>query len=60
MSRNHADILVMPDGVYIRDNNSLNQTYVNEQIVPAGSSRKLKDGDILRLSDEKFVINISK
>lgn len=60
VSRNHADILVMQDGVYIRDNNSLNHTYVNEQIVPAGGNRKLEDGDILRLSDEKFVITVSK
>lgn len=58
VSRSHADILLMPDGVYIRDNHSLNHTYVNEQIVQSGTQIKLSDGDSIRLSDEDFVISI--
>ena len=58
VSRSHADILLVPQGVYIRDNHSLNHTYVNEQIVPAGMQMMLSDGDRIRLSDEEFLIAI--
>lgn len=58
LGRSHADILVMAEGVYIRDNNSLNHTYINEQIVPSGTPMPLSDGDTIRLSDEKFLISI--
>lgn len=58
VSRSHADILLLSQGVYIRDNNSLNHTYVNEQMVPAGMQVMLSDGDCIRLSDEKFLVGI--
>ena len=60
VSRSHADILLVPQGVYIQDNHSLNHTYVNEQMVPAGTQMMLSDGDSIRLSDEEFVISIQQ
>lgn len=58
VSRNHAEISVTSHGIYIKDNNSLNHTYVNEQMAPAGMPFLLKDGDVICLSDERFSISI--
>ncbi|MFP5274538.1 adenylate/guanylate cyclase domain-containing protein [Coleofasciculus sp.] len=59
LSRYHAQILLSPDGVILRDLNSLNGTFVNEFKV---EQCKLQDGDSIRLGDVsfKFVEQIPK
>ena len=54
ISRQHA-VITRKDGFYfLRDNNSLNGTYVNDQRIEPGQEVVLKDGDIIRLSDEEL------
>jgi FHA domain len=50
VSRLHATVGVDEDGAWIRDEGSLNGTYVNDVPVPPGSRIALADGDTLRLA----------
>ena len=50
----HAQIRKDGSTYYIRDNNSVNHTYVNGQMVDAGENRPLNSGDTIRLGDEEF------
>lgn len=49
VSRQHARILVMKSGIYIRDENSALGTYVNGQRIPANIPVPLKHGDIFQI-----------
>lgn len=50
ISRLHATVGVDEDGAWVRDESSLNGTYVNDVPVPPGSRIGLADGDTLRLA----------
>ena len=50
ISRRHATVGVDENGAWVRDENSLNGTYVNDVPVPPGSRIGLTDGDTLRLA----------
>ena len=54
VSRVHARIEVKDGKSYIVDNNSANGTYVNNVKLRAGVAQELKEGDIIKISDEKF------
>ncbi|MGH4027235.1 MAG: FHA domain-containing protein [Pseudonocardiaceae bacterium] len=50
ISRLHATVGVDEDGAWVRDERSLNGTYVNDIPVPPGTRFGLSDGDTLRLA----------
>ncbi|MGH3931826.1 MAG: FHA domain-containing protein, partial [Pseudonocardiaceae bacterium] len=50
ISRLHATVGVDAHGAWVRDENSLNGTYVNDVPVPPGSRIGLTEGDTLRLA----------
>lgn len=58
ISRTHAVISRKFDEYVITDENSKNHTYVNGVMVVAGQSQVLRNGDIIRLSDEEFEFSI--
>lgn len=58
VSRNHAVIIFEGAGYFIRDEHSMNHSYVNGKIVPSGEARELQDGDVIRLADEDFTFLI--
>lgn len=50
ISRLHATVGVDEDGAWVRDERSLNGTFVNDVPVPPGTRIGLADGDLLRLA----------
>jgi pSer/pThr/pTyr-binding forkhead associated (FHA) protein len=58
ISRNHCCILVHDDGVIIRDLNSRNGTYVNDERI--AEDRELKAGDKIRIAKLEFEIDIKE
>jgi len=54
ISRVHAIIRTQNGSCFIEDNNSTNRTYINGTPVPANMEIKLKNGDVLKLSNEEF------
>ncbi len=56
ISRNHADIITKEKGIYVRDNSSLNHTFINGVKIDSERLAKLKDGCKLQLSDEVFEV----
>ena len=54
ISRQHAKLQVVPDGVMIEDMGSANGTFVNNQRVHAGTL--LKPGDELRMDTVRFLL----
>jgi len=56
VSRKHAVIALTPEGYVITDLDSGNGTFVNDERV---KTRKLQDGDRVRLGDRAFVFKLS-
>jgi hypothetical protein len=56
VSRKHAVIALMPEGYVITDLDSGNGTFVNDERV---KTRKLQDGDKVRLGDRAFVFKLT-
>jgi pSer/pThr/pTyr-binding forkhead associated (FHA) protein len=54
ISRHHAKLQVVPDGVMVEDMGSANGTFVNNQRVHAGTL--LKAGDELRMDTVRFLL----
>ncbi len=54
VSRHHATIYCRDGSCFIEDNNSTNKTYINNTPLLPEREIKLKDGDVIRLSDEEF------
>ena len=54
ISRQHAAISVMQDGVYVEDLGSTNGTFVNGNKLSASMPRMLNSGDVIKLADEEF------
>ena len=55
VSRRHATLLLRNDVCYLRDNGSLNKTYLNGVMLVPNTEYALKNGDCLRFSSEEFV-----
>ena len=55
VSRQHANITVVGSTTYIEDNHSKNGTFLNDVMLVAGQPQELRDGDVVRLSNEEFV-----
>lgn len=55
ISRQHANIYVSGSTAYVEDNNSKNGTFLNGIMLVAGQRQELRDGDVIKLSNEEFV-----
>lgn len=61
VSRLHATVGVDGDGAWVRDERSLNGTFVNDVPVPPGTRIGLTDGDTLRLAaDIAATVRVAK
>ena len=58
VSRLHATISRQGDHYYIMDEQSKNHTYINGQMISAGTLVELQEGDQVRLSNEEFTFHI--
>ena len=58
VSRLHAFITFQNGEYYLKDNNSTNLTYVNDEVISASQLVKLKNGDRIKFSDEEFQFTI--
>ena len=58
ISRSQADILRKGGEYFIRDNNSLNHTYVNGEIIQSGKEVRLRGGDTIVMGDEEFTFKL--
>lgn len=56
VSRYHAMIVVVKGGLYVRDLNSVNGTFLNGQKLAPITSHALKSGDIVTLGDLALTI----
>lgn len=54
VSRSHADIVTRGSGVFVKDLNSRNHTYINNQLLAAQCETEIHDGDTLKLANEEF------
>ena len=50
----HAYFLCREDGVYLVDNNSMNHTWLNGQMLPANQPQAVKPGDVIKMADEEL------
>lgn len=57
VSRSHADIITRGTHFFVRDLDSKNHTYINNQEIPAHYEVEIHDGDRLKLGNEEFVFN---
>ena len=58
VSRSHADIITRGDKYFVKDLNSKNRTYINNQELPIHMEVEIHDGDRLRLGNEEFIFNV--
>lgn len=58
ISRSHADIITRSNGYYIKDLESKNHTYINNQQLPVMCETEIFSGDRLKLANEEFVFNV--
>ncbi len=56
VSRRHMELCIEGSACYAVDLNSTNGTFLNGRRLPAGSKAPLKNGDILMLGNEKFMV----
>jgi hypothetical protein len=54
ISRYHCEVEVLEDAMYVRDTDSSNGTFINDQ--PVEGSARLQRGDTLRLGDVKMEV----
>lgn len=54
VSRVHATVLKRGGECFVKDNNSTNRTFINGTPIPVQTEIKLKNGDVLKLSNEEF------
>lgn len=57
----HCTILVRDNELFVQDNGSTNGTYINDQRLESGQTRKLLVGDVIALADKEntFRIDVS-
>ena len=58
VSRSHADIITRGNKYFVKDLNSKNHTYINNQELPIHMEVEIHDGDRLKLGNEEFIFNI--
>lgn len=58
VSRSHADIITRGNKYFVKDLNSKNHTYINNQELPIHMEVEVHDGDRLKLGNEEFIFNI--
>lgn len=58
VSRSHADIITRGDKHFVKDLNSKNHTFINNQELPILMEIEIRDGDRLRLGNEEFIFNV--
>ena len=58
VSRSHADIITRGNKYFVKDLNSKNRTYINDQELPIQMEVEIHDGDRLKLGNEEFVFNV--
>ena len=59
VSRFHAVIMTYGDGFGLSDNSSSNGTFINGERLMIGQTRKIKDGDLIKLGGVKLKFNCS-
>lgn len=57
VSRSHADIITRSNRYFVKDLNSKNRTYINNQELPIHMEVEIHDGDRLKLGNEEFIFN---
>ena len=57
ISRSHADIITRNGRYYIKDLNSKNHTYINNQKLPVHCEIEIHNGDRLKLANEEFIFS---
>ncbi len=55
ISRQHAVFTIKGNSVFVEDNHSKNGTFLNDVMLVAGQPQELRDGDVIKLSNEEFV-----
>lgn len=58
ISRKHAEIISRKGRYYIRDLGAKNRTYVNGKLLPAKSESELANGDVIKLANEDFLVQL--
>ena len=58
VSKQHAVIKYTPNGLIISDLGSRNGTFLNGEKILKGSYKVLKDGDLIKIGNSKFIIEI--
>lgn len=54
VSRRHAEFIFEDEECFVVDQKSTNKTYINDCAIPPLIPQQLKDGDVIRLGNEKF------
>lgn len=58
ISKKHAEVLVRDGKYYVRDVGSKNGTYVNGRILPKNKEEEISNGDLIKLANEDFLVQI--
>ena len=58
VSRSHADIITRGNKYFVKDLNSKNRTYINNQALPVQVEVEIHDGDRLKLGNEEFIFSV--
>lgn len=58
VSRSHADIITRGNKYFVKDLNSKNRTYINDQELPIHMEVEIHDSDRLKLGNEEFIFNV--
>lgn len=58
VSRSHADIITRGNKYFVKDLNSKNRTYINDQEIPVHMEVEIHAGDRLKLGNEEFIFNV--
>lgn len=58
ISRKHAEITYRKGRYYIRDHGAKNRIFVNGVLLPAKGETELSNGDVIRLANEDFLIQL--
>ena len=58
VSRIHAEITAIGNEYYVKDKNSTNHTYVNNQILSPEETKQIFEGDEIKLADESLIFHL--
>lgn len=58
ISKKHAEVLVRDGKYYVRDVGSKNGTYVNGRMLSKNKEIEISNGDLLKLANEDFLVQI--